>query len=149
MNDWNSNSNGSGSNGPGSHDPWAQPGQSDPWAETAPGAQGQHDPWAAPKQPYMAHHGYPNSELPRSTNGTLVLMLGLVSWFMCGIITALPGWLIARSDRQKIKAGQMQPDSTLEAGYWFNLVHLILSGLAIVFVFVVFFFAVFGQAAAG
>jgi hypothetical protein len=123
----------------------------DPWGETAPerkpaaadsGNAPQHDPWSAPQQPYQAGDSYHGgSSLPQSTNGTLVLILGICSWLMCGFFTALPGWLIARGDRAMIQAGQMQPDSTLEAGYWINLISVVMTGVVFGLFAVIFFFS--------
>lgn len=119
---------------------WNQ--QPDPYA-----SQFEASPYDPPRTPHQAGDGY-DSGLPRSTNGTMVLILGIVSWFMCGLFTAIPGWLIARGDRELIKAGMMEPDSTLEAGYWINLACLGFTALSLGLAMIIFFFA-FVAAAAG
>lgn len=98
----------------------------------------QNDPWAspqAPSDPHAGHGEYYNK--PTSTNGVLVLVLGVISWFACGIFTAVPGFLIARTDREMIKSGMMAPDTALEVGYWLNVAILAFTvlGLGLFFVF--------------
>ena len=42
--------------------------------------------------------------------GTLILVLGILSFVLCGFFTGIPAWIMGKNDLAKIKAGQMDPE---------------------------------------
>ena len=42
--------------------------------------------------------------------GTLILVLGILSFVACGFFTGIPAWIMGKNDLAKIKAGQMDPE---------------------------------------
>ncbi|MEE3369313.1 MAG: DUF4190 domain-containing protein [Planctomycetota bacterium] len=75
--------------------------------------------------------------------GTLILVMGLLSWFCCcgfGIVA----WVLGSQDIKLMEAGQMDPSGLgiTKAGYWIGIISLLLNllvmaGYAVVIVFAI------------
>jgi DNA-directed RNA polymerase subunit M/transcription elongation factor TFIIS len=76
--------------------------------------------------------------------GTMILVLGILSFVGCGIFTAIPAWVMGTTDIRKIDAGRMNPDGrgTTQAGrilgmasciltVVFTLLYCVIVGLAV------------------
>ena len=79
--------------------------------------------------------------------GNLVLVMGILSWFICAIFGFIACY-VGRQDLKLIRAGQMDPSGLglTQAGYWLGMasvvLHLLMIGL-------VLFFLVLGMLAQG
>jgi hypothetical protein len=45
----------------------------------------------------------------RPHRGVLILVLGILSFVLCGIFTAIPAWVMGSGDLKAMDAGQMDP----------------------------------------
>jgi hypothetical protein len=79
-----------------------------------------------------------------STNSIIALVLGILSWVACGILTAIPAWIMGKSEINKIKAGHSpQAGKTMATiGMWLGIVNVILWILIIIFM--ILYFIIFG-----
>jgi len=68
------------------------------------------------------------------------LVLGLVSWVMGGLLTAIPGAIIGKMEMDKIKRGESPAagKTFAEVGFWASVAHIVIALLALVFVFCIF-----------
>jgi hypothetical protein len=68
--------------------------------------------------------------------GTLILVLGILSFVLCGIFTAIPAWIMGNNDLKEMDAGTMDPSgrSTTNVGRILGIVAVILTILGIVVV---------------
>jgi hypothetical protein len=41
--------------------------------------------------------------------GTLILVLGILGFVLCGVFTAIPAWIMGGTDLKAMDAGQMDP----------------------------------------
>ncbi|MBL7128295.1 MAG: DUF4190 domain-containing protein [Ignavibacteria bacterium] len=75
-----------------------------------------------------------------STNSIIALVLGILSWVACGILTAIPAWIMGKSEINKINAGHSpQAGKTMATiGMWLGIVNVILWILVIIFVILYF-----------
>ena len=75
--------------------------------------------------------------------GTLILVLGILSFVGCGIFTAIPAWVMGATDLRKMDAGRMNPDGrgTTQAGRIMGMISCILT-----VVFVLFYCVIVGLA---
>ena len=73
-----------------------------------------------------------------STNAIITLILGILSWIACGILAAIPAWIMGKKELNAIDAGQApQAGRTLASiGMWLGIVMVILSILALIVVVV-------------
>ena len=65
-------------------------------------------------------------------HGTLILILGILSLFMCGIFTGIPAWVMANSDLREMDAGTMDPSGrgATQAGKVCGIISVVLAGLS-------------------
>ena len=66
--------------------------------------------------------------------GGLILALGILSFVLCGILTAIPAWIMGHSDMKEMDAGSMDPAGRglTQAGKILGMIHCILWLLVIV-----------------
>lgn len=82
-----------------------------------------------------------------STNSIWALVLGILSWVLCGIIAAIPAWIIGKKEINAINAGQSDPSGKTMAqiGMWLGIIQVILSILALIVVLILAAFGVLGS----
>jgi len=85
-------------------------------------------------------------------HGTLILVLGILSLFMCWIITGIPAWVMANSDLREMDAGTMDPSGrgATQAGKICGIISVVLAALLALLVIAMFalgfgFFAIHSQ----
>ena len=73
-------------------------------------------------------------------HGTLILVLGILSLFMCGIITGIPAWVMANSDLREMDAGTMDPSGrgATQAGKVCGIISVVLAALLALLVIAMF-----------
>ncbi|HET6409420.1 MAG TPA: hypothetical protein VFG14_16150 [Chthoniobacteraceae bacterium] len=78
--------------------------------------------------------------------GTLILVLGILSFVFCGIFSAIPAWIMGNNDLKEMDAGTMDPSgrSLTNVGRILGIVAVVLTILGIV---VVIALAAFGMLA--
>jgi hypothetical protein len=66
--------------------------------------------------------------------GTLILILGILSFVFCGIFSAIPAWIMGSNDLKEMDAGTMDPSgrSVTNAGRILGIVAVVLTALGIV-----------------
>jgi hypothetical protein len=66
--------------------------------------------------------------------GTLILILGILSLFLCGIFTGIPAWIMGNNDLKEMDAGAMDPSgrSVTNAGRICGMISTILVILGII-----------------
>ncbi|HEY9435453.1 MAG TPA: DUF4190 domain-containing protein [Blastocatellia bacterium] len=116
-----------------------------PYPYSTPG-QGQQQPQQQQPQsysPYPGYQGYPppqqgyaNQTYPQqgaSGRAITSLVLSLVSIFMCGFLTSIPGMILGKMEMNAIRQGQAPSsgDGIAKAGFYIGLVVTILYGLII------------------
>jgi hypothetical protein len=69
-------------------------------------------------------------------HGTLILILGILSLFMCNIITGIPAWVMANSDLREMDAGTMDPGGrgATQAGKICGIISVVLAVLVMLLV---------------
>jgi hypothetical protein len=45
----------------------------------------------------------------KAHRGVLILILGILSFVLCGIFTAIPAWIMGNHDLKEMNAGAMDP----------------------------------------
>lgn len=75
------------------------------------------------------------------------LVLGILSWVACGIIAAIPAWIVGKKEINAINAGQSdQAGKTMsQIGMWLGIIQVIISIVALI---VVIFVLILGGFAA-
>ena len=65
--------------------------------------------------------------------GTLVLVMGILSWFLCCVFGVV-AWYLGSQDIKQMNAGSMDPSglTLTKAGYWIGVCSVLLNLLAIV-----------------
>ena len=65
--------------------------------------------------------------------GTLVLVMGILSWFLCCVFGVV-AWYLGSQDIKQMNAGRMDPSglTLTKAGYWIGVCSVLLNLLAIV-----------------
>lgn len=81
--------------------------------------------------------------------GGLILGLGIASFIVCGIFTAIPAWIMGSADLKKIDSGRMDPDGRglTQAGRILGIIATCLTAVALLFYCVIFIIAIAGGAA--
>ena len=82
--------------------------------------------------------------------GVLILVLGILSFVLCGILTAIPAWVMGNSDLREIDAGAMDPSGRglTNAGRILGMIATILTILGVVIVVALLILGILGGAAA-
>jgi len=79
-----------------------------------------------------------------STAAIWALVLGIASWVMCGIIAAIPAWIIGKKELNAINEGRSSQagKSMAQVGMWLGIIQVILGILALfgVLVWIIFVF---------
>jgi hypothetical protein len=90
------------------------------------GGYGGQDPYGQPYQPGGQ----------TSTKAIVALVLGIVSFFVCGLILSIPAIIIAQSARREIDAsgGRICGRGMATAGFVLGIINVVISVLAIIFV---------------
>jgi hypothetical protein len=87
-----------------------------------------------------------NPQERASSAAIWALVLGIVSWVLCGFIAAIPAWIVGKKELNAIKEGRSsQAGKTMaQVGMWLGIVQVIFSVLAIfaLLAYFVFFAAV-------
>jgi hypothetical protein len=87
------------------------------------------------------HEGYPRPQGPYSggsyskpSNGTLVLVLGILSLVCCGLLGPV-AWIVGNQSLAEIRSGYMDPreEGLIVAGRVLGIISTALMGLAILF----------------
>ena len=93
------------------------------------------NPFATSVAPALGEVAAGNDENRVPHRGSLVLVMGLLSWLSCGIFGVV-AWYLGKQDLKRIRAGIMDRSGfeLTRAGYWLGLasvlLHLALIGLA-------------------
>lgn len=77
-----------------------------------------------------------------SSQAVWALVLGILSWVLCGLFAAIPAWIIGKKEVNAINAGQSSAagKSMAQVGMWLGIVQTILGILAIIgFIFYMLF----------
>lgn len=93
-----------------------------------------------PPPPPPPGYGSPqyNPQDKASSAAIWALVLGIASWVACGIISAIPAWIIGKKELNAINAGQSSQagKSMAQVGMWLGIIQVILGVLAIIAVLV-------------
>jgi len=73
--------------------------------------------------------------------GALILVLGILSLVMFGLITGIPAWVMGHTDLKRMRDGLMESadEGLTKAGMILGIIGTVLSGLVILLIFVVIF----------
>lgn len=71
---------------------------------------------------------------PRPHRGSVILVLGILSWFVCPMILGITAWIMGNADLKEMDAGRMDATGRglTDAGRILGLVNVVVSGLAFV-----------------
>lgn len=74
-----------------------------------------------------------------STSAIWALVLGIASWVVCGILSAIPAWIIGKKELNAIAAGQSSQagKSMAQVGMWLGIIQVILGILAIFVILII------------
>ena len=66
--------------------------------------------------------------------GVLILILGILSFVLCGIVSAIPAWIMGSGDLKQMDAGAMDPAGRgmTQAGKILGMIACILTVLGVV-----------------
>lgn len=86
-------------------------------------------------------------EQPLPHRGVLVLVMGLLSWFICGVF-GVAAWYLGQQDLKRIRAGIMDRSGfeMTRAGYWLGLASVLLHLAVIGLMFLLVVIAVVAEA---
>lgn len=103
----------------------------------------------APPPPPPPPAGMPsgNAGGSASTNSIIVLVLGILSWILCGIFAAIPAWIMGKKEIREIDAGRspMAGRTMAVIGMWLGIVQTILGILVLILVLVLLAFGMLGS----
>lgn len=105
--------------------------------------QGHNAPPPPPQMPY--NQGSPQTpQAGASSNAIIALVLGILSYFTCGIFMAIPAWIIGKKELGEIDAGRSSENGRTLAkiGMWLGIINVILSVIAIFVMMILFLFGV-------
>ena len=79
-----------------------------------------------------------------STNSIITLILGILSWIACGIIAAIPAWIMGKKEITAIDAGQSSQAGRTMAniGMWIGIIQVILTIVALIVVVLLIIFGI-------
>jgi hypothetical protein len=103
-----------------------------------------------PPPPPPASAGYGGSQYTpqdkASSAAIWALILGIASWFICGIISSIPAWIIGKKEMNAIDAGRSSQAgrSMAQVGMWLGIVNVILHIIAVLgfLVYLIFIFLI-------
>jgi len=90
------------------------------------------NPTPPPQQP----SGYMSSGPGAGSNAIIALVLGILSFIACGIIAAIPAWIMGKREINEINAGRSSQAGMTFAkiGMWLGIINVIISILGIIFI---------------
>ena len=128
--------------------PSGSPQQPYPYSTPGQGQQQQQPQSYTPYPGYQGYpppqHGYANQTYPQqgaSGRAITSMVLSLVSIFMCGFLTSIPGMILGKMEMNAIRQGQAPSagEGIAKAGFYIGLVVTILYGLLILgYIFLIF-----------
>ena len=128
--------------------PSGSPQQPYPYSTPGQGQQQQQPQSYTPYPGYQGYpppqHGYANQTYPQqgaSGRAITSMVLSLVSIFMCGFLTSIPGMILGKMEMNAIRQGQAPSagEGIAKAGFYIGLVVTILYGLIILgYIFLIF-----------
>lgn len=77
-----------------------------------------------------------------SSNAIVALVLGILSYIACGILAAIPAWIMGKKELNEINAGR-SPEagrSLAKIGMWLGIINVVLSVIAIFFLVIALIF---------
>ena len=79
-----------------------------------------------------------------STNAIITLILGILSWIACGVIAAIPAWIMGKKEINAIDAGQSSQAGRTMAniGMWLGIIQVILTIIALIVVVLLILFGI-------
>lgn len=79
-----------------------------------------------------------------STNSIITLILGILSWIACGIIAAIPAWIMGKKEINAIDAGQSSQAGRTMAniGMWLGIIQVIFTIVALIVVVLLIIFGI-------
>jgi hypothetical protein len=100
-----------------------------------------------PPPPPSPQGGFQMQQDKASSAAVWALVLGIASWVLCGIIAAIPAWIVGRKELNKINSGQSSQagKSIATVGMWLGIVQTILGILAIIVVLILLGFGLFSS----
>ena len=83
--------------------------------------------------------------------GTLVLVLGILSFVGCSLLTSIPAWIIGAIDLKEMDKGVMDPSGRdiTKVGMILGIVNVVMAILAIIFFIAIFGLSVFAGVLSG
>lgn len=77
--------------------------------------------------------------VPERGRGALILVLGIISLVMFGLLTGIPAWVMGHTDLRRMREGKMEntDEGLTRAGMILGIIATIISGLFIVFLVLV------------
>ncbi len=113
-------------------DPYAPPANPNPWAQPPPGY--------GPHGPYHPPYGHFQPTPQASSKATTALILAVVGWMACGVLTTIPALVMARGEIAAIDRGESSPAGRqlAQAAFWISLVNIVVYTLLIGYVIWVF-----------
>lgn len=93
--------------------------------------QGNFTPPPPPPPPPVTNYG---NQGKASSNAIWALVLGILSWVLCGLFAAIPAWIIGKKEINLINSGQSDPSgkTLAQIGMWLGIIQVILSILALI-----------------
>ncbi len=93
-----------------------------------------------PSPPSYSQHTGPGGGA--SSNAVIALVLGILSFIACGILAAIPAWIMGRRELNEINAGRSPEAGRTMAkiGMWLGIINIILTVLGLFFVALAFIF---------
>jgi len=89
----------------------------------------------------------------RPHRGAVILVLGILTWFICPIVLGIISWVMGNADLKAMDAGQMDPEGRglTQAGKILGMINVFLYGgilcLYVLFIVVIIILATVGAAA--
>jgi len=93
-----------------------------------------------PPPPPMGSSGnYQQSSGSASSNAIWTLVLGIASRVLCGILAAIPAWIIGKKEIAAIEQGRSDPagKTMAQVGMWLGIIQVILGILALIVLFII------------
>ncbi|MBK8983311.1 MAG: DUF4190 domain-containing protein [Ignavibacteria bacterium] len=91
-------------------------------------------PSFSPQPPVPPPSSSPNTGGGASSNAIFALVLGILSYLLCGLFAAIPAWVLGKKELNEINAGRSpEAGKTLATiGMWLGIINVILSVIAII-----------------
>ncbi|MDZ4712317.1 MAG: DUF4190 domain-containing protein [bacterium] len=79
-----------------------------------------------------------------SSNAIIALVLGILSFIACGILAAIPAWIMGKKELNEINAGRSPEAGRTMAkiGMWLGIINIALSILAIIVLGILLIFGI-------